>query len=63
MSGLDAFEGADEAWAELAEFASVMLGERMEESMAFTCDAEDNAAAVCWIFGSLEEAFGGGAID
>jgi hypothetical protein len=63
VGGVDALEGANEARAELAEFASMMLGERVKESTAFSCDAEDDAAAVCRVFGPLEEAFGDGAVD
>ncbi len=59
----DFFEGADEAGAELAEFAGVVFGEVLEDFAAFLGDGEDDAAAVVGVFGADEEAFCDGAVD
>ena len=60
---LDVFEGADEAGAEFAEFARVVVGEVLENLAAFAGDGEDDAAAVVGVFGAEQKAFGYGAVD
>ena len=60
---LHAPQGPDQPWSQFVQFARVVAGEPVKNLPTFACQAEDGAALVVLVDGSLDEVFAFGAID